>query len=232
MAERTQSEQTPSEHVNVNARLRAALRRGAVAGLHTLLATSVVAVAGLIVMDVACTWFVHHNASDLAAAVNFAFTGFTSILLAAYVVAVRAVGRGVRVGNEQAQLGALVLEVTLSSVTTAPGRGVVGADRVRSAAALARTAVDQLKPRIDGNVLVQWASLRVLRLTTRLVGVQVAETLVANRGDLGRTALDLSDSMTARLDTMVARWMRVQTLVACAIAVAISLLVAALLALA
>jgi len=227
MTKLPQRGQSPGDRVDVSGQLQAVVRSAAAAALRSMVATGLAAIVLLIALDVVCTWLVNHHASVWAAAVALTFTGITGALLAAYVVVVRAIGRGVIVGNERAQLGLLVLEATLSSMTD---RGIVSADRVRSAGALARTARDQLSARIDGNVLTRWASRRVLSLATRLVGEKVTETLVASRGDVAGAMRDLSGSVTSWLSSTVTRWMRVQTFLACVAAVTISLLATALLA--
>jgi hypothetical protein len=222
MAEGRQLEEPPGGGVDVSGRLRSALRSGASAGLRTMFTTSLVMLVGLIALDVACTWLVDHYASVWAAVVAFVFTGITGALFAAYVVGVRAVGRGVIVGNEQAQLGHLVLDVTMSSVTAAADRGQLGASHLRNAGAVTRMAVGQLNLHVEGNALQRLAARRVLRLATRLVGEKVTETLVAYRGDLPSAARDLARTATSWLSAAVDAWMRTQTRLAIALTVMIS----------
>ncbi|GAA4703928.1 hypothetical protein [Nocardioides conyzicola] len=228
MAEGHELDETPGGRTDISRRLRSALRRGASAALRTAVTTSLAVVAGLVVLDAVCTWWASRG-SVAGAAIAFTFTGMTGALFATYVVGVRAVGRGVIVGNEEAQLGQLVLEATLSSAPATSDLGVATAEHVRSASVRTRAAVDRLETQVDGNVVTRFAARRVLGLVTRLVGEKVAETLVDNRGDIPGTVRGLSVSVTSWLSSMVVRWMRVQTFVACAIAVVVCLLAATLL---
>jgi hypothetical protein len=211
-------------------RLRAALRSARAAGLRSAIATGLVLLVGLLVLEGVCTWWASRG-SVWAEAVAFVFTGLIGMLCAVYVIGVRAVGRAVIVGNEKSRLGALVLDLVVSSIKTGTDRGrlLVGPDNADQATDRVRAATAQLSAQVGGNPVTRRATRAVLRLATRLVGQKVVDSLIANNGDIDATSRELAASADTWLSSMVTTWVRTHTIVACGIPVVLSVVVAALL---